>query len=189
MEQKLTLMRLEEKDRPSILSRFIALDFETTGLDPRTDRIIEIGAVLFQEGRPMRSFSTLICPGLPLPPPVSALTGLTDEDLFSAPTEEEVLPSFLAFLGDARQGETFLCAHNARFDGSFLKEALRRGGLSFHLKFFDTLRLSRQKLALDHYRLDDVSRHFGIVNTRAHRAESDAETCGRVLLSLLSLSD
>lgn len=185
MEQKLTLMRYDRKDREKLLSRFIALDFETTGLSATENKIIEIGAVLFEKGKATKEYSTLVHPGEKIPDIITAITGLRDEDFQNAPKEKEVLPDFLSFLGDARTGETFLCAHNARFDGSFLKEWLRRENLSFHLKFYDTLRLSRERLDLCHYRLSNVSEYYGIRNQHAHRASSDAWTCGEVLLKLL----
>lgn len=185
MEQKLTIMRWEKEDRKKILSRFIALDFETTGLKPNEDKIIEIGAVLFENGQPTEEYSQLVHPEERISDIITTITGLRDEDFVNAPKEDAVLPEFLSFLGDALSGETILCAHNARFDGSFLRAWLRRKDLSFHLKFYDTLRLARKFLCLDHYRLSNVSEYFGIKNKRAHRALSDAWTCGEVLLRLI----
>lgn len=91
------------------------------------------------------------------------------------------------FFGDAMQGDTFLCAHNASFDMKFLSAALDRYGYFGTLRCIGTLGLSQELINMGHHRLGDVARHFHIENTAAHRAAGDAETCGRILVNLLPL--
>jgi DNA polymerase-3 subunit alpha (Gram-positive type) len=114
----------------------IAVDVETTGIDPEFDRIIEIGAFRPETGE---VFRTLISPGRPLLPRITELTGITDEMLTDAPGEEEAIQGFLAFLGDDR----ILLGHNIPFDHSFLVQAIRRAGLPVTtFEGIDTLKIA-----------------------------------------------
>ena len=98
---------------------FIAFDTETTGLEPKTDKIVEIGAVKFDRLGPIGRFSVLINPGIPMPAEAAKVNGINDEMLRKQPPIEEVLPDFLHFIGKG-----ILVAHNAPFDVSFINAAL-----------------------------------------------------------------
>lgn len=185
--ERIQYIRIVKETPDEAFRRFIALDFETTGLSPAKERIVEIGAVLFQDGSPEKEFSVLVNPGRALPPIITAITGLTAEDLQDAPREEEVLSPFLSFLGDALSGGTPLVAHNACFDGSFLKNYLLRNHVPFDIRMCDTLWMARRVLSLPNYKQDTVAAHFGIVNRKSHRATSDAETCGKIFSALLAI--
>jgi DNA polymerase III subunit epsilon len=155
--------------------QFVALDLETTGLMAETDRIVEIGAVRFlADGREIGRFQRLVNPQRPMSPAAFAIHGLSDADLAGAPAAHEILPEFLAFLGDA--GSTALMAHNAAFDAGFLGRELSRAGLPAPThSLFDTLALSRYKLpALASHRLDHLARILGIDASDAHRALADS---------------
>src|SRR5215470_5644455 len=92
---------------------FVALDLETTGLDPEQDAIIEFGAVRMRDGEIVEEYSTLINPGRPIPDYVKTLTGITDEDFLPkphspgepaqrmAPTIAQALPAIQMFVGNA----------------------------------------------------------------------------------------
>ena len=76
-------------DRKSLLEkikldRFIALDFETTGLSIEKDRIIEVAAILFENGEPAKRFVSLVKPILPIPKLIEGITGITNEEVFKA---------------------------------------------------------------------------------------------------------
>src|ERR671936_1537466 len=94
---------------------YVVVDLETTGLRPGTSRICEIGAVRVRELELAEEFHTLVDPGVPLGPAVSALTGLRDVQLHGAPAAAVAVRGLLAFAEDA-----VLVAHNARFDLAFL---------------------------------------------------------------------
>lgn len=94
---------------------YVAFDLETTGLVAQRDRVVEIGAVRFRlSGQVTDQFEQLVNPGRSMSPAAQAIHGISDADLADAPPAWEVLPHFLAFLGDARA--TGLVAHNANFD-------------------------------------------------------------------------
>lgn len=168
---------------------FFAIDVETTGLSPETDRIVEIGVAHFTNGQLSDTYSTLIRSDVPIPDHVSKINHITNEMLTGAPPEQEVIPELVSFLGSAMSGNIYLCAHNATFDLSFLSNALERFGHSGRVCCVDTLPLSRRLLDLPNHKQETVVEHFGHRNPDVHRALSDACTCGSILLSLLDLMD
>ena len=101
-------------------SMIVCLDLETTSLDPKTDRIIEIAAVRFDEhsGEIIDTFEALVNPQIPLSDTIKLLTGITDKELTTAPTIEKVIPKFREFVGDLP-----VLGHNVPFDLGFLKHS------------------------------------------------------------------
>ena len=79
--------------------RFVAIDLETTGLDPRSCEIIEFGAARVEKGEITERFSRLARPSAPLPAAITRLTGITDADLAGAPDAGLALAEFLEFIG------------------------------------------------------------------------------------------
>lgn len=181
--------RLCINDLPSMdlhgFDRYIAIDVETTGLDPDQDRIIEIGAVLFENGTPISEFQSLVRTGKAIPEKVSVLTGITDEMLSGAPVPEEVIPQFAAFLGDALTGDTLICGHVTAFDLSFLCHALNEQGISADFRFVDTREVALSIPELTSHSLAAVVEYFGLQNENAHRAKDDAMASGKVLWKYL----
>ena len=177
---------------PKIRRRFIAFDTETTGFSPKNDRIVEIGAVLFENGAAKKRFQTLVNPGISIPPRATAVNHITNDMLAGAPAERQVYPYFQQFLMDGGYGdslyenEIILAAHNANFDISFLRAAYERCGLPGKFCCIDTLQLAKRFLPeLPDRKLDTVAEYFGIENKKAHRASSDAEVCGEILVRFL----
>jgi len=162
------------------VDEFVAVDLETTGVDPAGDAIIEIGAVRFAGGVEVDRFETLVRPGRPLPPAISQLTGITEEDLAGAPEPDEALPALAAFVGSSA-----VVAHNAPFDLGFLRAALNPRGLAVTGAALDTLALSRLLLPLARsHRLASLAEALELPLPQAHRALADARACGLLLLRL-----
>ena len=168
--------------------RFIAFDTETTGLDPDRDRIVELGAVVFEKGISTASFQSYVNPGICIPAEVSALNLITDKMLAAAPAEKDVYPEFMKFLGDAATGKTLICGHVAAFDLRFLCKALDRLGIEASFRFIDTRQLATQIPELEHHSLAAVAEYFEILHEKAHQAKEDALTSGRILLKILERS-
>lgn len=153
-----------------MVQSYISIDLETTGLNPKTDRIIEIGAVKIIDGQCEGTFSTFVNPGRKLEQRIVELTGICDEDLESAPSIEQVLPTLMDFLEDLP-----LLGHSILFDYSFLKKAAVNQKLSFEKQAIDTLKIARKYLAeLEHRSLDFLCEYYKIEH-RAHRALEDAK--------------
>lgn len=156
-------------------SYYIAFDLETTGLSAETDRVIEIGAVLFDsQGREVDRFEQLINPCRPVSPGARAVNGIRDADLAVAPVATDVIPRFLAFVEAVPNIP--LIAHNAGFDAKFLGRELGRAGLPTpSCLVHDTLALSRRRLpTLRSHRLACLVDHFRLGSEISHRALDDA---------------
>ncbi len=162
---------------------YVAFDIETTGLNDRHDRITEIGAVVFKDGKAEERFQTYVNPKMPIPENIQQLTGITDRDVFDAPGEAEAVGAFLDFAGDRP-----LCAHNADFDVGFITDAAERMGRGFDPLYIDTLPLAQALLPdLRKYKLDVVSDRLGLPGFNHHRASDDALVCGRILEKFISM--
>lgn len=162
---------------------FGVVDLETTGVSVWRHRILEIGLVVQRAGRTQQRFSTLVDPGAPIPPLITALTGIQQADLRGAPREEEALASLERALGDA--GVSLLVAHNASFDRRFLERAWRAeaGALP---PFLCSLRLARRLIDAPRYALDVLAGQLAIPVRDRHRALGDAEMTAALWWELLS---
>ena len=153
------------------LSTLTFIDVETTGLSPDRDRVIEIGALRMQNGRIVKKFSSLINPEASLPPEITLLTGITSDELESAPTFSRIAKDLAKLL----DGAVFV-AHNARFDYSFIRAEFARLDRSFSAKQLCTAKLSRRLFPrFKRHNLDSIIERFGFECEVRHRAFSDAK--------------
>jgi DNA polymerase-3 subunit epsilon len=163
---------------------FVVVDLETTGGSPVEAGITEIGAVKVRGGEIVGEFQTLVQPGMPIPPFIAVLTGITDSMLVDAPPLGVAVPAFLEFATGA-----VLVAHNAPYDVSFLKGACARLGRAWpEHTVVDTARLARAVLLRDEVancKLSTLARHFHAATVPNHRALSDARATVDVLHALI----
>ena len=149
---------------------YICIDLETTGLNPKTDKIIEIGVVKVDKDVIVEEWETLVNPDRPLEERIAELTGIRDEQLAAAPTIEEVLPKLLETVRDY-----VLLGHSVLFDYSFVKKAAVNQRLSFEKEGIDTLKIARKYLPdIESRSLPYLCKYYGIVHN-AHRALQDAK--------------
>ncbi len=161
---------------------YVSIDLETTGLNPKRDRIIEIGAIRVERGEIREEFSTFVNPGRKLEERITELTGIRDEDLAEAPELDEVFPKLLEFMGDFP-----LLGHGILFDYSFLKKAAVDRKLTFERSAVDTLQIARKYLPdLPHRNLEYLCRYYEIPH-HAHRALEDAKATDRLFWKLAEL--
>lgn len=161
---------------------FVALDLETTGLDPRRDAILELAAIPFVDGRPRGGYVTRVDPGRPIPPESSRIHGITERMVQGAPRVERVLPELEALLGDQ-----VIVGHGIAFDLAVLaRERQAHGRAPIRNPALDTMRLAA---ALhpdwEHFGFDDVASHLGIGILGRHTAAGDALGAGELFLALL----
>ena len=160
---------------------FVAFDLETTGLSSRTDRIIEIGAVILKNGEEVDRFQTFVDPERKLDRKIVELTGISDDMLAGAPKIEDVLPKFLDFIG-----ERVLVAHNSDFDTGFIRAECSRLGFDYRYTAVDTLILSQNLMPqLGKFKLNIVSNALSLPDFNHHRAGDDALTCGLIMARLM----
>ncbi len=150
---------------------YVCVDLETTGVNVKWNKILEIGAVKVRDGQVVDEFSMLVNPGEAISPFIVNLTGITDEMVKDAEHIETVLPKFLEFAGD-----DVLLGHNLIFDFSFLKQNAINLNHEFEKSGVDTLRISRKLLSdLESRKLDYLCEYFGIEDNNHHRALNDAK--------------
>ena len=163
-------MQENEAYQQAVPRSYVAIDIETTGLDPKTDKIIEIGAVLVQDAVAVEEKSTLVNPKRELTERIQELTGIRDSMLEHAPGIEEVIGEFAEF----GQGLPLL-GHNILFDYRFLKQAAVNQKLTYERSGIDTLYLCRKFMPPEEKKsLGNACTYFQVDLTAAHRALADA---------------
>lgn len=153
-----------------MINRYVALDIETTGLNPAVDRIIEVGMARVEYGQITQKYSTLVYPGISVSERITELTGIHNEELAGKPRIEEIIGDITRFIGDWP-----ILVHNVTFDFSFLKRAAGNNGYTITDDGIDTLKIARRLLPeLEHKNLSFLCQYFNIDPGRSHRAYDDA---------------
>ncbi|NLZ80930.1 MAG: 3'-5' exonuclease [Clostridiales bacterium] len=164
-----------------MINTYVAIDIETTGLNPKTDRIIELAAVKVENGEIIDTFETLVNPRKSLPDFIRNLTGIHGEELQNAPDIQEVIESFINFC----EGYVLL-GHNVIFDYSFIKRNAVNLELEFEKEGIDTLRIARKILPyLEKKSLSYLCEYYKIENKNQHRAFDDAEAAATLYKKLV----
>ena len=169
--------------KQSIDTEYCVLDIETTGLSFRTNKITELGAVIYKNGEIVEEFEHFVNPEMPIPEEVVEVTHITDDMVKDAPTIEEILPKFLEFIGDR-----VIVAHNADFDVGFIKYNAEQLGYKLENTYIDTLRLAKD-LFPDYkkYKLGIIADKLGIQVDVAHRALDDVITLVKVFKVMVDM--
>jgi len=157
---------------------YVVLDIETTGLNAKLDKIIEVAAVRIVNNNIVDSFHSMIDPEIDIPYEITKLTGITSDMIKGAPKTAEVMNQFHEFLA-----HDCLVAHNAPFDLGFIKEQFSIIGVQVNNPIIDTLSLSRELLKdLKKHNLGAVSEYFKIRVDRHHRALDDVKATAMIFL-------
>jgi len=161
---------------------FVALDVETTGLDFKHDRVIEVGAIRFVDGKPEKEFSTFINAGVPIPDHITRLTQITDDDIRPAPKFADIAMELLEFIGSLP-----VCGHQTDFDLTFINEELKRAAFpDITPQIIDTALLSRILLQrVGRFSLKHACGAMGVTLDNAHRALHDAKASGELAVKLI----
>ncbi|WP_067971264.1 DEDD exonuclease domain-containing protein [Nocardiopsis trehalosi] len=178
---------LDDLGTPLSQATFVVVDLETTGARAAGAGITEIGAVKVRGGEVVGEFATLVNPGVPIPPSITLLTGITHAMVAPAPPIEAVLPAFLEFAG--LDTGTVLVAHNAPFDVGFLRAACAEHGHAWPVgaPVVDTVPLARRLVTRDevpNHKLHTLAVFFGVPDRPTHRALDDARATVGVLHGL-----
>ncbi|MGH1080649.1 3'-5' exonuclease [Bacillus cereus] len=155
---------------------YVVIDFETTGFNPYNDKIIQVAAVKYRNHELVDQFVSYVNPERPIPDRITSLTGITNYRVSDAPTIEEVLPLFLAFLHT-----NVIVAHNASFDMRFLKSNVNMLGLPEPKnKVIDTVFLAKKYMKhAPNHKLETLKRMLGI-RLSSHNAFDDCITCAAI---------
>ncbi|WP_058486661.1 3'-5' exonuclease [Defluviitalea phaphyphila] len=153
------------------IKNLVVFDLETTGCNPVSDHIIEIGAIKIKDGKISSKYHQMVNPNVPIPNFITEITGITNDMVQEYPSIEKVLPEFLSFCDT-----DYILGHNISFDYRFIKAKCVKLGYSFNKKAFDTLSIAKKFLSnLPSRSLGALCQHYGIDLKNAHRAIHDAE--------------
>lgn len=166
-----------------IPDEFVAIDIETTGLNPTCDEIVEVSAVRYRNGHEVEAYETLVKPTRPLSAFITLYNKITNDMVADAPAVGEIMPPLRTFIGDS-----VLLGHNVHFDINFLYDAIERAGAP-HLSndFIDTMGLLRRiKGAEAPGSLADAAQAYSISVPGHHRAGWDSRCAAELFLRLVS---
>ncbi len=174
-------MSLKEKTFSE--TSFSVIDFETTGTSPPSSRAIEVGIVRIENLEIIDTFQSFFNPGISIPPFISQLTGIENEDLIDAPKFENVATEIKEFISDS-----VLVGHNLQFDYAFLKSEFNQANIILpNLEQICTLKLSRRLFPeLKSKSLGNMAKHLRVRHKNVHRALSDATVTAKILLKLIN---
>ncbi|MEK3709731.1 ATP-dependent DNA helicase DinG [Bacillus sp. FSL K6-1005] len=163
--------------------RFVVIDVETTGNSPKKgDKIIQIAAVVIENGQITERFSKYINPNKSIPVFIEQLTGITNQMVEDQPPFEAVAEEVFHLLDGA-----YFVAHNIHFDLGFVKHELHKAGFQLpDCEVLDTVELSRIAFpGFEGYKLTELSEELQLRHDQPHRADSDAEVTGLIFLEIL----
>lgn len=160
-----------------MLENYTVIDLEMTGLNAKTDAILEVGAVRVRDGEAVCNYSAILKTGRTLPQKVVELTGITEQMAEEGREPEKAMEEFFSFLG-----EDILVGQNVIFDYSFLKQWAVNHGFAFERNAVDTLKLARIFLPAEQKKnLESLCAYFAIERRNAHRALDDALETWQIL--------
>lgn len=164
--------------------RFQAIDFETTGRDPVSSRVTEVGIITFEDGVEVERWGQLVNPGVVISDEVIAVTGITNEDVADKPPFAAVADEI-----ERRLEEEYFLAYNASYDTQVLRAEMGRLQRTVTLKgVIDPLPFAwehiRNQGKTKNARLGTIAAYLGVELENAHRATDDAAAAGHVFLRL-----
>ena len=168
--------RLETYFTPYKEQKYCVIDIETNGSKPESAQVIEVGAVMVQNGKVIDRFESFVACAF-VPEYITKVTGIAPEDLVDAPSRLEVLTKLREFLDDA-----IFVAHNANFDYGFLNHSFDRFGLgTIGNQKLCSIDLARRTIKSERYGLSYLSETLELGEHTQHRAFSDALVTSKLL--------
>ncbi len=175
--------KMQLKEKTFSETTFSVIDFETTGTSLPSSRAIELGIVRVENLEIVDTFQTFFNPGIFIPPFISQLTGIENDDLIDAPKFEDVAQQIKEFIED-----TVLVGHNLQFDFAFLKSEFNHANIILpKLEQVCTLKLSRRLFPeLKSKSLGSMAKHLRLRHKNVHRALGDATATAKILIKLIT---
>jgi DNA polymerase III epsilon subunit family exonuclease len=159
---------------------FVAVDLETTGINPKKDEIIEVGAYKFNIKGKKEKYRKLVNPKRRIPKEVTDLTGITQKMVANKPSFSEIKEKLITFIGDS-----IILGWNLSFDLAFLE----RKGIKLKNQAYDVLKISKIILPKKkrNFKLFKIAKELGIKVKKCHRALPDAKILKEVFLKIIKL--
>lgn len=153
-----------------MITDYIAIDLETTGIRLSKDKIIEVGLLKVKDSHVIDTFSCVINPDMQIDEKILELTKISEKEIENAKRIQDVIKHIIDFCEDY-----VLLGHNTIFDYGFVKKEANRAGFEFEKRGIDTYKLCKKVLPEDVRKsLTDACNYFGIERKNSHRAFSDA---------------
>ena len=166
----------------SLHSDFVVFDLVTTGIGPKSNEIIEIGAIRIVDGEIRENYQSLVNPMMPIPYFVQQETGIDDSKVAGAKTIQEILPEFLDFCKDS-----VLVAHNAGYDMGFLKHKLAQMKIEREFTVVDTVAVARALLPeIKRYKMENIAKALGVVIQKRGHAMDEAGITAEIFVRMLT---
>lgn len=166
-----------------MLKDYVVIDLEMTGLNAKTDKILEVAAIRVRNGKETETFSAVVNPGVVLNEKVRELTGISQKQADGGAPLDETLQEFLDFLAD-----DVLVGQNVIFDFSFLKQWAVNHKIVLEKQAVDTLKLARRFLPVEQKKdLESLCAYLGIPRVNAHRALDDARETAQIFEKMKQL--
>ena len=163
------------------VNNYTVIDLEMTGLHPKSDKVIEIGAIKVKNGKIIDTYAMMVNPMMVIPQRITELTGITNEEVSRGEDMDVAMAGLLRFI----DGEE-LVGQNITFDYSFIKQWAINKRIPLEVKAYDTLKLARQLLPVEQPKnLEALCEYFGINRENAHRALDDAEETRQIFEKLM----
>ena len=177
------LMSDKEPNPDLINKNYVVFDLETTGLDPTSQRIIEVSAIKITGGNMTECFNTLVNPEKKIPTEVVELTNITDEMVKDSPKDYEIIGDYLKFCEGC-----VLVAYNAPFDMSFLNIIAEKCNYKITNEVLDAYEMAKKKVkGVKNYKLKTVSEFMKVNLVGAHRAINDTLATAKVFVKLMNM--
>lgn len=174
-------------------AQILIVDTETTGIDPRTDRIVELGAAYFRGGERQRLHRMLVNPGIPIPPAASAVHGIGDAQVAQEPDFSVVGTRLVPHLTGAASGgpAPIIGGYNAvSYDAAILNAEFERHGIAHRIvpeRVVDPMVFMKwHHRDLRGRKLTEACEYYGVSLTNAHTAAADAQATGELLYKMLA---
>ena len=161
---------------------YVVIDLEMTGLNAKTDHILEVGAVRVRNHQAVDKFGAILCQNVKIPEKVTELTGITEAMVQGGMEKEEAMWQFFEFIG-----EDIIVGQNVIFDYGFLKQWAVNHKRTLSLNAYDTLKIARKCLPAEQSKkLEDLCEYFGVSREKAHRELDDAIETKQIFEKLLA---
>lgn len=166
------------------VQEYTVIDLEMTGLHPKTDKVIEIGAIKVRGGAIIDTYAMMVNPMMVIPARITELTGITNDDVKAGADMDEAMSGLIDFIA----GEE-LVGQNVTFDYSFIKQWAINKKIPLEVKAYDTLKMARALLPVEQSKkLESLCEYFGIKRDNAHRALDDAKETKLVFENLMDIA-
>lgn len=182
-------LSLSKASITNIKKKFYVINIETTGLDKEDDEIIEVAAILYENGTIIKEFESLVWAGTPISKEAFKQNNIDQAVVNKAPLPKKVYPQLVNFLNEAITGNVPVLIYNPNFTLEFLLRAAKKYKFSFDISYLDVGAFAKKVLKPESIRQPDISKQLELSYEKHRRALADAKNCGEIFFKLVEISE